>query len=316
MPSINRTSIISGPARITFGGQQFWSKGDVTLNVVNDRFDIDTAHFGKVDERFIGRRVEASFEPSGRFTAALADVLWPYGDMAIGTSIFTSSDVPLTINGRDGRQIVVHATAITQMPSIRLGVQQTIAGQITFTGIVKNNTDPADAGAFLTESAVAYPGDDGFDVDDILTKPYAAEWGNSSPWDEFLTQDGWEISFATSFAEQRVDGIGIVDMTLAGLEVTASAIPVGPTAAQILAKVAPNAAFGTSIATGDDLVIGEAGTPSVGSPIVTLSRAAMVESGLIFGREAKRVGQTQWVATREIGTPLFSVTAVPAPNPE
>jgi hypothetical protein len=315
MPAINRTSIISGPARVTFGGQQFWSKGDVTLNVINDRFNIETAHFGKVDERFSGRRVEVSFEPSGRFTAALAAVLWPYGSTAIGASIFTGSDVPLTINSRDGRQIVVHAAAITQMPQIRLGVTQTISGSMQFTGVVKNATDPSAAGAYLTESAVTYPGDSGFDVDDIITAPYLADWGAAAPWVNFLTEGGWTIDFSLSFANQTADGIGIVDMTLAGLDVTASCVPVGPTAAQILAEVAPNASFGTSIASGDDLVIAEE-SDTVGSPIVTLSRAALVESGLVFGREAKRIGQTQWVATREIGSALFSVAAVPEPDPE
>jgi hypothetical protein len=39
-----------------------------------------------------------------------------------------------------------------------------------------------------------------------------------------------------------------------------------------------------------------------------------VESGLVFGREAKRIGQTQWIATREIGTPIFSVVAAPEPS--
>lgn len=307
MPAIARTSIISGPARLNFAGQNFWSKGDVTLNVVNERFNIDTAHFGKVDERISGRRIEVSFEPSGRFTAALAAVLWPYGNTAIGASIFTGSDVPLTINSRDGRQIVVHAAAITQMPNIRLGVTQTMAGQVTFTGIVKNNTDPSAAAAYLTESAVSYPGDTGFAVADILTNPSIANWGGVAPWVAFPTEGGWEISFATSFAEQRVDGIGLVDMTLAGLDVTASAVPVGPTAAQILAVLAPNAALGTSIATANDLVISSYGNNEF---VFTLSNAAMIESGLVFGREAKRVGQTQWIATREIGTALFSIVEV------
>jgi hypothetical protein len=305
MPSINRTSIISGPARITFGGQNFWSKGDVTFKVVNDRFDIDTAHFGKVDERSSGRRIEVSFEPSGRFTAALAAVLFPYGSTSIGTSIFTGTDVPLTINARDGRQILVHAAAITQIPQLRLGVTQTMMGPVTFTGICKNNTDPGNAAAYFTESAQAYPGDTGFAVADILTNPYAAAWGASAPWSNFFTEGGWTIDITPSFAEQRVDGIGIVDMTLAGLDVSAKSVPIGPTAAQILTAVAPASALGTSIASASDLLISPSGT--TGEPMITLSNAALVDSGLVFGREAKRVGETEWIATRAIGSALYSV---------
>jgi hypothetical protein len=305
MPAINRTSIISGPARISFGGQLFWSKGDITVRPINDRFNIDTASFGKVDERSSGRRFEVSFEPSGRFTAALAAVLFPYGSAAIGSSIFTGTDVPLTINSPDGRQIILHAAAITQIPQLRLGVTQTVVGQITFTAICKNNADPTNATAYYTESAVTYPGDAGFAVADILTKPYTATWG-SAPWANFLNEGGWTIDITPSFAEQRVDGIGLVDMTLAGLEVSAKCVPVGPTATQILTAVAPALALGTSVATANNLVITG---PAAGDPVVTLTRAALVDSGLTFGREAKRVAETEWIATRLAGSALYTVAA-------
>lgn len=52
MPSIDRTTIITGPALVTFAGQSFWSKGDIKLSPINKRFQIETAHFGRVDERF------------------------------------------------------------------------------------------------------------------------------------------------------------------------------------------------------------------------------------------------------------------------
>jgi hypothetical protein len=308
--TINRTSIISGPALISFGGQKFWSKGDVVMRVINSRFNIETAHFGKVDERQIDRRVEISFEPSGRFDAALAAVLLPYGSTIVGASIFTGTDVPLTINGRDGRQIVVHAAAVTSMPSIRLAVDQTIWGSVTFTGICKNNTAASAAAAYYTESAVTYPGDADFDVADILTAPPVATWGASAPWSSFLSESGWTIDFDLQLAEQKVDGIGTVDMKFQSLAVTAKAIPVGPTAAELLTKLAPAVALGTSVASASDLVIGANGT---GNAEVTLTNAALVDGGLAFGAQSKRLSECTWIATRTItaGVPdaLFVVDA-------
>lgn len=311
MPSINRTSIISGPARISFGGQTFWSKGDVQLRVVNERFNIDTSHFGKVDERFSDRRIEVEFEPSGAFSAGVAGVLWPYASTIVGASVFTGADVPLTINGRDGRQIVVHAAAVTRMPSIRLGVSQTIIGPVTITGLVKNSTDPTAAAAYYTETAVAYPGDSGFAVADIKTLAYSSAWGAGAPWSGFATEAGWAVDFDLQLASQKVDGIGTVDMTFQSLAVTARCIPVGPTASDILAKVAGTAGLGASIATADHLNISATGV------YVRLYRAAIAESGLVFGAQAKRAGQTSWIATRGItagvADPLFHVgTAAPA----
>lgn len=308
MPQITRTSIISGPAKVTFNSQTFWSKGDITLNVINDRFNIETATFGKVDERFSGRRVEVSFEPSGRFTTALAAVLWPYGATLVGASIFTGTDVPLTITSTDGRVITIPAAAITQMPGIMLGVSKTLVGNITFTGILADDTDPSDAGAFYTEGAGSYGTDTGFDVADILTTAYSAAWG-SAPWDSFLTEEGWTIEFGLNLSEQRVDGLGLVDMTFASLDVTATAMPVGPTANHVLAKLSPEQALGSSVATDDDLVIS---SETVGAPKVTLTNAALLDGGLAFGSESKRIGELSWVATREVGSPLFEVAAVVA----
>ena len=310
MPQITRASIISGPAKITFGGQSFWSKGDVTVRPINDRFNIDTASFGKVDERTSGRKFEITFEPSGRFTAGLAAVLFPYGAAAIGSSIFTGTDAPLAINGRDNLKLVFHAAAITGIPQLRLGVTQTMMGPVTFTAICKDNTDPSNAAAYYTASSETYPGDSGFAVADILTKFYSAAWGASSPWASFMTEGGWTVDITPSFAEQRVDGIGVVDMTLAGIEVSAKCIPVGPTAAQILSAVAPAAALGTSLATVNDLDLSPSGT--VGDPFITLSTAAMVNSGLTYGREAKRIAETEWIATRVVGSPLFTVEVLAA----
>lgn len=307
MPAINRTSIISGPALIKYNtGSSFWSKGNVEIKVINDRFNIDTAHFGKVDERFQDRRVEVTFEPAGAISSALAAVLWPYGATTVGSSVFTGTDKPLEIFGRDGRKITVHAAAITKMPTIRLGVNNTLIGPVTFTGLVKNNTDPTNAAAYYTEAAVAYPGDTGFAVSDIKTAAASAVWGASAPWNSFTSENGFEIDFDLNLAPQKVDGIGTVDMTFQSLAVNMKAIPVGPAATDILAKIAPTSGLGASIAGADNLTV------TAGTVAVLLSKPAIVDSGLIFGAAAKRVASTTWTATRTVTTgtadPLFTVT--------
>lgn len=310
MPLINRTTIIAGPAKIVFGGQSFWSKGDVTMKIVNDRFDIPTSIFGKVDERFSDRKIDVSFEPSGAFTAGVAAVLWPYAATAVGASIFTGSDQALEIFGRDGRKVTLPAAAVTKMPSIRMGVSQTLMGDVTFTGILKNSTDPTAAGAYYTEAAVAYPGDTGFAVADILTKAYASVWGGTAPWSSFLTENGWAIDFNLSLAPQKVDGLGTVDMTFQGLAVSAKAIPVGPTQADVLTKLAGTAGLGASIATADPLNISATGV------YVRLYRAALADGGMSYGSTKKRLDTCEWVATRgvtaSVADPLFFVgTAAP-----
>lgn len=306
MPSISRTSIISGPALIQFDTQKFWSKGNVEIKIINDRFNVDTAHFGKVDERYQDRRIEVTFEPSGAITAALATRLWPYGSSIVGASAFTAADRALEIFGRDGRKITVHAAAVTKMPPLRLGANTTLIGPVTFTGLVKNNTDPTAATAYYTEAAVAYPNDTGFAVSDIKTAAASAVWGASAPWSSFVSESGFEVDFNLNLAPQKVDGIGTVDMTFQSLDVMLKAVPVGPAATDILAKISPVTGLGASIAGADNMTI------TAGTVACLLSKPAITDSGLVFGSAAKRVASTTWTATRTVTTgvadALFTVT--------
>lgn len=293
MPGIDRTTIITGPAIITYAGSSFWSKGDVILKPVFKRFQVETSHFGKVDERFSDRRYEVSFEPAGNFTTALAAILWPYGATAAGTSLFGATDRPLLVWGRDGIKVSINNAALTQMPNIRMGVDKTTIGPLKFTGLLAKSTDPTAAAAYTTITSATYPGDTGFVTSTIWTQAPAATWG-SAPWAAFLTEAGWEISFSLKLAEQAVDGLGTVDMTFQGLDISAKAIPVGPTAAEVLAAMQPTATLGASMATANNLVIT---SPTTGAPVFTLNKAAMIDADLGYGAQRKRIGVCEWTDT-------------------
>lgn len=310
MPSINRTTIITGPALVTFGGQSFWSKGDVTLKPTVDKFAVTTAAFGEVDGRIQDKRVEISFEPEGRFTAGLLAVLFPYAALSIGASIYGATDRALVIHSRAGTKITVPNASITTLPGLRFGVGKTITGNITFTGLLKNSTAPEAAGAYWVAAAEAYPGDAGFATSDIKTLAYSSAWGGDAPWTSFLTEAGWEVAFDLSLAPQKVDGLGTVDMTLQELKITATAIPVGPTEAQSLAKMQQDQVMGSSYATADDLIISATGV------YFSMSNAGLVESDLGWGAQRKRLGTHKWQATRTVteGVPdplYFIGTAAP-----
>lgn len=309
MPGIDRTTIITGPAIVQYAGSSFWSKGDVVLKQVNKRFTIDTAHFGKVDERFSDRRVEVTFEPAGAFTAALAAVLWPYASTTVGASIYGATDRALVIWGRDGVKVSVNNAAVTQMPAIHLGVDKTMIGAVKFTGLLAKSTDPTAAAAYYTIASATYPGDTGFSVAEILTKQPAAVW----TWASFLTETGWDISFNLKLAEQAVDGYGTVDMSLQGIDVSAKAAPIGKTVAEVMTALQGTTALGASLATANDLAIS---CVAVGSPTVTLTKAALVDAECAWGATKKRVGMCEWIPTQSVtaGTAaaLFAIGVVAA----
>jgi hypothetical protein len=309
--SIDRATIISGPAKITFGGQTFWSKGDITVKNTVSRFEVGTSRFGIVDERLSDKRIVVSFEPTGRFTTALAAILWPYATSAIGSSVFGASDSPLVINTLAGRQFTIHNAANTSPPAINLGVGQTIQGDVEFTGLLANDTDPSDANSYYTDAAVTYPGDTGFAVADILTDVFSNTWG-SSPWDDFHTEEGWNIAVDVSLRDEMVDGLGTIDMTFQEVQVTATSIPVGPTVDDVSVAQGINAtALGSSVqASASDLIIAGTGVH------VEVYNAALIESEFGHGTDRKTLGSTDWRATRTltagVADPLFYIsTAAP-----
>lgn len=307
MPGIDRTTIITGPCIVQFGGQNFWSKGDVTVTPKNKRFEIQTARFGKVDERFSNKMLEVTFEPEGRFTAALALVLWPYGSTPVGTSLYGATDRALVVWGVDGVKLTVNNASLTQMPNLRLGVSKTISGNVKFTGLLAKNTDPTNAAAYYSLATAAYPGDTGFAVSDIPTSAFTSVWGATAPWSSFQTEAGWEVSFSLKTKDQDVDSLGTVDISLQGLDVSAKAIPVGPSMAQTLTKLMPAVALGSSIAAGgSDLVI------SSSAVTCTIKSAALADAQFAYGSEKKRLGNCEWIACRTVtagaADPLFTIT--------
>lgn len=293
-----------------YGGQSFWSKGDVVLKPIVNKFAVNTSAFGEVDGRINDKRVEVTFEPTGRFTTALLAVLYPYAARSIGASLFGGSDSALVIWSRAGTKITVPNAAITKLPNLRFGVAQTIQGSMTFTGLLKNSTAPETAGAYWVVTSESYPGDTGFASTDILTRAYSSAWG-SSPWDSFLTEKGWDVQLDMTTAPQLVDGLGTVDITLQELKVTATAIPVGPTETQVLAAMQQNQAMGTSYATANDLIISATGV------YFKMSKAGLMEADLGWGAQRKRIGPCKWMATRTVTAgvpdPLYYIgTSAPA----
>jgi hypothetical protein len=305
--SIDRASIIQGPARIDFDGQSFYYEGTVNLKPTVSRFEINTDQFGKVDERISDKSFVVSFKPSGRFNAALAAVMWKYASYLNGTSIFGATDTPLVIHTFAGRKFTVLNAALTTMPNMSTGVATTLTEDMEFTGLLANNTDPSDAASYYTDAAVPYDGNTDFDTSEIITPVMTSSWGSVLPWSSFNTQEGWNIALDLELSPVLVDGLGTVDMILQGLQVTATSIPVGPTVDDLLIAQGINGtALGSSVqASAEDLIISGTGLH------IEIYNSAIVESEVMHSSEEKALGSSDWIATRTItagvADPLFYI---------
>lgn len=303
---ISRTAFVRGPAIVTFNGATFHSKGDIEFELAVETFPIETAIHGKVDDRVRDRVARVRFTPSGEWENL--GVLWPYASTAIGASIFGGTDLPLVIQGADGRKVTLSAAAVTKMPDIMLSTTRTLVGQVEFTGIGSDTIPWTTADSLVAEASNAFS-DTSFSPASIITQAYTAAWGASSPWNSFETLEGFTVSFETAFGDVTTDAGGLIDMTLGGIAVTARCQPVGISQAQLIAAIGVQGAGngrGRSLQTGaNNLVISGTGV------VVTVKKANIRTAPLRYGNTTHRIGEVEFVATREfsagVAQPLFSV---------
>jgi hypothetical protein len=315
--AFDRTTIFQEPGLLVFNSQHFYSKGPITVNLIEETTDVESDQFGGLDERPVDRRIEIRLEPVGELEALAT--LYPHGGLTLGQSIFPANDAAAVIFTPAGRSLTVHNVAVSQMPTLRLGHRETLFGELVLTGLIRKSTEPNAANAYYTwaASGASYPGDAQFDPSAIKTLGYKATWG-SAPWADFVCEAGMEVSFTSTLESVPVDGHGTADMRLGDLAATVSGVPLGIAPADLLTARKYQGAgneLGASKGSATDLVI----VNQLGATQLhfELYGAVLQETPLAFSGRQRGVGQVQWRATRKlaagVATPLYYVgTAAPA----
>lgn len=292
MPAILPT-IIAGPAIVIHNGQSFYSKGNIEVEHTRNTFQIETDMHGPIDERLDHDQVVLSFEPVGQIENIAK--YFPYGVANIGTSIFAGGDLSVVIHTKDGQTITYPKGAVTQFPELRLGVKQTLFGNIQITCLGKSATQRTAADYWKTIASAAFS-DTTFDETKILTQPFAAAYGDA-PYDSMGSKEGFLVNIQPQIEPIMVDEIGIGDLRLVGLTATASFRPSNLTEAQIdtLLKHSGTGALepGQSLAKADtDLVIASAGFSA------TIHSAGPKDMRFLYGQTEHRHGVLGFMAKR------------------
>lgn len=318
---MTRSSIIRGPAVVTYRGANFYSKGDIETNFDLKTFEIETSAHGKVDERMDEVLPVVTLTPTGEWESTA--VLFPYMSnqsgaiTTIGSEVFTASDgsagdSTLIIWTLAGVKYTFQAAAITKMPDIILASTKTLLGPVTWTCVRKDNTPWSTANSLveIDEAAGAPSSTTTFDPAAILTQPYTCAW--QSPLATFVTKEGIIVSFDCGFDPTTIDGTGTMGMTLRNVGVMARCMPVGVTELNgfnALKVQGTGAVRGRSLlAVAADFIV----APVTGStPTVTVKNAALKQSGFRFGSTVLRHGEYGFVAARAfpsgVASPLFTL---------
>jgi hypothetical protein len=306
---MDRTLIDAEPAIVTHdGGVYVFDEGGVTVTVQDSVKPTPTSLVLNAGDTQDDAIVKITGKPCGEWENLAK--LWPYASFRRGQNIF-STDKPLTVHTTSGRKLTVASAALTKSPDIDGSPDKPLLGSVEWTGVRLNNTPWSTAGSLYSEAAVAFVDWSAFDQTQILKVAFAAAWGAlAAPWNGIVTMDGWAISFGLQLKYVMDAAIGTVQAFYVGETVVAKCRSLNVTMADIIAIheiQGGTARRGKRIATGNNLVLTGAG----GSPVITLTSAALRSPGFRFGNEEIRIGEIGFEAQRTFTTgqpqPLYTL---------
>lgn len=291
------STIIGGPAIVTFNSAIFYVEGDITVKVTKQYKARTVGGFGSLPKKIIDVQVDVIFKPSQYKNTS---VLFPYFALAMGTAIMGSSDTPLVIQSMtEGLKYTYKRAALWSSPALGLGVKKDLLGNVTFRCVKGNTTELSAANSIVTEAASAYS-DTSFDITKLYDLPYAMAWG-ASPFDAIESEDGIDVTTDYDFAPMMMNG-AIIDYKLKDARMKAAFTPANLSHANLLILANYQAiARGTALApTGaNDLVMTG---PITGSPLVTLKKAYPTDCGLVFDVSKHAAAKFTFEASRTFST--------------
>lgn len=310
--SLNRTSLIAGPGKVTWAGGTFFTQSDIVVPMEPNLYAIQTSAYGRIDDAQVDRVFRIPLLLWGAYENV--SILFPSSVLNpnIGTRIYGSTDQPLVITGKEAgatNNIITFANAqLTKLADLYLGIDKGIfAAACEFTALLKNATNPEAANAYYAVSSGAFT-DATFAKTNYKQQRYSAAWGAIGGYTAFQAHKGWNINWSLGLTPEYSANLGTVDMILTDFMAEASGIPVEPTLAQIDAasQLQGTALGGLMSAASADLAITGTG---VG---ITLKNASLISAAPTWGAIPLRNGLHKWRTNVGFTTGTPAVRAIVA----
>lgn len=237
MANVVLPTIIQGPAYITHGGVTLFTQKDVTVAAEIGSWNPESS-FGGVGERFASRQYKITATPVGMITAGILTYLYAAHlspSTKVGISIIPASNDDLVINSiAEMKKYTYHRAGISKPPPLNLSPTATAFGACEWTALIDGGVQPTNAAAYKTNAGTLAAVDTSFEEANIVTDIYSLAIGaRSTPYDAVGSMGGFTLDFPFTLAPVIAGDIGIADIYLAGLALTASFVPSNLTEAQV-----------------------------------------------------------------------------------
>lgn len=303
--SVSRANLIGGPGKVTWNGMTLFAREEVGASFEATWQDLVASHQGIIDKVVTDRQIRIPLRLWGEWENAggTGDItkLFPSAVLnpVVGTRIYGTSDLPLTMVKKTGSAeiITVHNVQLTRLANLYLGVDSNIyAADLEFTGLIKNSGNPEDANAYYTIATTTYS-DTTFEKTYFNQQRWGAVWG-ASPFDAFQFHKGLNIEWEMGLEDEYNANVGTVDKILTSFMGRARGIPLGPTIAQIEARMNYQGSgnpLGSLLSDGDDDLVLTGAAPS---SVITLKGAAITNWRPVMGATPLLNGEVTWETTR------------------
>lgn len=313
---MNRTSVIYGPAYVTWNSAVFFSKGDIIVELGTDTFAIESSAFGVVSTRITSRTGRVRFTPVGEWEAATKTTLFATGDgtaiaaLPVGASIIGATDKDLVITPLSGTGPITFKNAcVSALPSLTFRATETILGEVEFMVLGMNDTDWSTADSLIAVGSAAAADVSAFSLPDIITKGYEAAWAATglTTFAAFEGKEGFKVDFNYQTDPIEIDSVGIIDYRFKGVDVTVTCIPVGPSEADAIVALGiqgagmKRGAAPTSLA---DFIIKDGETEAT---VFTAKNMNLSNAEIGYGQRLRH-GNFTWKSNR-----IVSGTSIAAP---
>lgn len=283
----DRTTLLKGPAYVTYDGATIKFAEDFSVQLIEEKFPVTSLSHGRVANRVKDRRIEVTGVPL-EWTDLTK--LFPHATSQPWDLIFGATDKPLVITPTSGAPLTIGNAAITKMPGITLHPSKSILREMTWTGLIKKAADPSAAASWFSfgtpATGVAQPAPTLANMPNAF---YSATFNSIT----IKTDDGIDIDFNMGLEPDFHEGVTI-GMRMASVEATARLRPINLTEAQYATLLGWDGKEPGDDPYAGDLVI--AGHKS-GKPTVTLSRM-QVDSGVVNYGRAMRTGDVGFASLR------------------
>lgn len=300
MPDIILPTIFQGPAYIVHGGVTTFLQSSAEVSLQRDTWSPESA-YGALGPRLKSTSARVTCTPVGMLTAAnlnyyYANHLSP--STKIGTSLLTSSLVIVDV--ALAKSFTYAKAALVKPPNLQLGPGKTAFGSMEFLCIGNPSVQPLATGQFKTSNANASPLSTGFEESSITSDIFKAAWG-TAPYDAMGSMDGFEIEFGQETKQVSAGDVGIADVFLSGLSISASFAPSSLTETQIddLLRINNTVGFAETLLPGQEIARGAAASPGTPKDLVITG----TQSGAVFTAKVQGCETAEY--TYQIGEHRF-----------